>query len=129
MSAEAAAPAQVSTAPRYSPAWLAERLQGAVLHIVVIGLTVAWMVPAIGLFISSFRPFTAINSSGWWAALSPPFQFTLDNYSSVLSSSNLGHSIFNSFMISIPATVIPTAVGGGGGDAGQGVVVSRAGGV
>jgi alpha-glucoside transport system permease protein len=110
MSAEAAAPAQVSTAPRYSPAWLAERLQGAVLHIVVIGLTVAWMVPAIGLFISSFRPFTAINSSGWWAALSPPFQFTLDNYSSVLSSSNLGHSIFNSFMISIPATVIPTAV-------------------
>jgi alpha-glucoside transport system permease protein len=28
----------------------------------------------------------------------------------VLSSSNLGHSIFNSFMISIPATVIPTAV-------------------
>jgi alpha-glucoside transport system permease protein len=110
MSAEAAAPAQVSQAARFSPAWLAERLQGAVLHIVVIGLTVAWMVPAVGLFVSSFRPFTAINSSGWWTALSPPFRFTLDNYSSVLQSSNLGHSLFNSFMISIPATVIPTAV-------------------
>jgi alpha-glucoside transport system permease protein len=110
MSAEAAAPVQVSTAARFSPAWLAERVQGAVLHIVVIGLTVAWMVPAIGLFISSFRPFTAINSSGWWTALAPPFNFTLDNYGKVLESSNLGHSLFNSFMISIPATVIPTAV-------------------
>jgi alpha-glucoside transport system permease protein len=110
MSAEAAAPARVSAAPRFSPAWLAERVQGAVLHIVVIGLTVAWMVPAVGLFISSFRPFQEINASGWWAALAPPFHFTLDNYAKVLESSNLGHSLFNSFMISIPATVIPTTV-------------------
>ena len=110
MSAEAAAPAQVSTAPRFSPLWLAERVQGAVLHIVVISLTVAWMLPAVGLFISSFRPFTAINSSGWWTALAPSYNFTLDNYAKVLSSSNLGHSLFNSFMIAIPATVIPTVV-------------------
>jgi len=33
-----------------------------------------------------------------------------DSYSYVLSSGNLGHSIFNSFMISIPATVIPTTI-------------------
>jgi alpha-glucoside transport system permease protein len=110
MSAEVAARVPVSAAARFSPAWLAERLQGAVLHVVVIGLTVAWMVPAIGLFVSSFRPFTAINSSGWWTALAPPFKFTLDNYANVLSSNHLGHALFNSFMIAIPATVIPTAV-------------------
>ena len=110
MSAEAAAPARVSTAARFSPVWLAERMQGAVLHVVVISLTVAWMVPAVGLFVSSFRPFTAINSSGWWAALSPPFSFTLDNYVQVLQKGSLAHSIFNSFMISIPATIIPVTV-------------------
>jgi alpha-glucoside transport system permease protein len=110
MSAEAAARVTVSTAPRYSPLWLAERVQGVVLHIVVIALTVAWLVPSVGLLVSSFRPFTAIVSSGWWTALSPPFKFTVDNYGSVLSSSNLGHSLFNSFMISIPATVIPATV-------------------
>jgi alpha-glucoside transport system permease protein len=110
MSAEAAAPASVSTAARYSPVWLAERVQGVVLHVVIISFTVAWMVPAVGLFVSSFRPFTAINSSGWWTALAPPFNFTFDNYAKVLSTGNLAHSLFNSFMISIPATVIPTTV-------------------
>jgi alpha-glucoside transport system permease protein len=99
-----------STATRFSPRWLSDRLGGVVLHIVVIGLTVAWMVPTIGLLITSFRLPADISNSGWWTALSPPFKFTLDNYSQMLSASNLGQSLFNSFMISIPATVIPVAL-------------------
>ena len=111
MSAEAASPAKVSTAgDRFTASWFLERLQSLALHIVVIAITLAWMVPAIGLFVSSFRPFSAMATSGWWTALSPPFQFTLDNYQGVLSSSSLGQSIFNSFMIAIPATVIPVTI-------------------
>jgi alpha-glucoside transport system permease protein len=99
-----------STTARFSPRWLSDRLGGFVLHIVVIGLTVAWMVPTIGLLITSFRLPADISNSGWWMALSPPFKFTFDNYSQMLSASNLGQSLFNSFMISIPATVIPVAL-------------------
>jgi alpha-glucoside transport system permease protein len=110
MTAQAATPAQIKAMPRFSPAWLADRLQGSVLHIAVISLTVAWMVPAVGLLVSSFRSFQDINSSGWWTALSPPFKFTVDNYAQVFESSNLAHSLFNSFMISIPATVIPATI-------------------
>jgi alpha-glucoside transport system permease protein len=110
MTAQAVAREEVVRAPAWSPAWISQRLQKVLLHVVVIGLTAAWMVPAIALFTSSFRHFEDINATGWWTALAPPFKFTIDNYAKVLSSGNLGHSIFNSFMISIPATVIPTTI-------------------
>jgi alpha-glucoside transport system permease protein len=110
MSAEAAAPASVTATERITPVTLLERFQGVLLHISVILLTIAWMVPAVGLLVSSFRPFTDIAHTGWWVALSPPFHFTLDNYAEVLKSEGLVQSLFNSFMISIPATIIPVTV-------------------
>jgi alpha-glucoside transport system permease protein len=67
-------------------------------------------VPTLGLLISSFRSPSDIAASGWWTAFSPPFKFTLDNYTGVLNTSNLGTSFFNSFMITIPATVIPVTI-------------------
>jgi alpha-glucoside transport system permease protein len=108
MSVAAASPTQ-QVAARFSPAWFTAQLQRYILHIVVIGLTVAWMTPTVGLLVSSFRPFDLTKTSGWWTFLTP-LQFTLQNYSDVLSQSNLGPAFFNSFMISIPATVIPTTI-------------------
>ena len=105
----AAAASPTTAAARFSPSWLAQVVQRYLLHFVIIGLTVAWMAPTIGLLVSSFRPFDLTKTSGWWTALSP-FEFTLQNYSDVLSQSNLGSAFFNSFMISVPATVIPTTI-------------------
>ena len=102
---EVAAPIQVGVAPR-----ILERLGTLPLHVGIIVLTVAWIVPTVGLLVSSFRPLSAFSTSGWWTALSPPFAFTLDNYQHILATSNLSRSFFNSFMISIPATVIPTTI-------------------
>ena len=95
---------------RFSPEWLGQIFSKGLLHIVVVGVTLLWIVPTLGLLVSSFRSPSDIASSGWWTALSPPFKFTLDNYTGVLSSSNLGQSFFNSFMITIPATVIPVTI-------------------
>jgi alpha-glucoside transport system permease protein len=106
---EIAAPGEVAAA-RFSPRTIIEWIGSLPLHVAIIGLTVAWIAPTLGLFVSSFRPLSAFSTSGWWTALSPPFNFTLDNYQHILATSNLGTSFFNSFMISIPATVIPTTV-------------------
>ena len=106
----ATATRQESLAATGSPQWILQRLQRGLLHIAVIGLTVVWIVPTLGLLISSFRPAAGILTTGWWTALSPPFQFTLQNYSDMLDQSNLGQAMFNSFMISIPSTVIPVTV-------------------
>jgi alpha-glucoside transport system permease protein len=80
------------------------------LNVAVIALTLAWIVPTLALLINSFRAGGAFNTSGWWTALAPPYAFTLDSYRHVLGASDLAPSFFNSFMITIPATLIPTAI-------------------
>jgi alpha-glucoside transport system permease protein len=41
-------------------------------HVVLIGLCLVWLIPTIGLLVTSLRPFQDINQSGWWTVLSPP---------------------------------------------------------
>jgi len=89
---------------------ISARVSSAGLNVAVVALTLAWIVPTLGLLINSFRQGGAINTSGWWTALAPPYAFTLDSYRAVLGASDLAPSFFNSFMITIPATLIPTAI-------------------
>jgi len=81
-----------------------------VLHLVLIGLSLMWLLPTVGLFVSSLRPAQLIATTGWWKAFAPPFAFTLENYAHVLSQSNMARSFFNSLLIAIPATVMPVLV-------------------
>ena len=41
-------------------------------HVLLVGLCLVWLVPAIGLLVTSFRPFQDINQTGWWTSLSAP---------------------------------------------------------
>jgi alpha-glucoside transport system permease protein len=41
-------------------------------HIIIIFTIVIWVVPTLGLLVTSFRPVQAANNSGWWTVLSPP---------------------------------------------------------
>lgn len=42
------------------------------LHIIVISMVVVWLVPTLGVFVTSFRSRQAVRESGWWTALSRP---------------------------------------------------------
>jgi alpha-glucoside transport system permease protein len=85
-------------------------LRQSPLHVILIAICLLWMVPTLGLFVSSLRPRSLILSTGWWNAFSSPFRFTLENYVHVIQRANMGRSFFNSLMISIPATVMPILI-------------------
>jgi alpha-glucoside transport system permease protein len=79
------------------------------IHIVLAILMVIWLLPTIGLFVNSFRDAASINDSGWWTALFPPKNLSLDNYATVLAGQNpsIVDGFVNSLFITIPATIIP----------------------
>jgi alpha-glucoside transport system permease protein len=41
-------------------------------HIVLLGLIFIWLLPAIGLLVTSIRPAQDVSRSGWWTVVSPP---------------------------------------------------------
>jgi len=78
-------------------------------HIFLGIVSVIWLAPTIGLLITSFRPRTDIQSTGWWETLGT-LRFTTENYQGVLDAAGMGQSFINSLIISIPSTLLPLAV-------------------
>jgi alpha-glucoside transport system permease protein len=75
-------------------------------HIALLLIAVIWLVPTIGLAVTSFRPRSEIQSSSWWSSLTD-FNFTLHNYGLVLSNAKMGSAFVSSLMITIPSTLLP----------------------
>jgi alpha-glucoside transport system permease protein len=76
------------------------------LHIALVAIMIVWAIPALGLLVASFRTAADTNSAGWWTAVGPPWNFTIENYQYVLGRSGIDQAFINSFVITIPATVL-----------------------
>ncbi len=89
-----------------------ERFSRIMRNVIVAVIVLIWTIPTLGLFVSSFRPAVAINTSGWWSALFRPFQsdWTLSNYTFVLTNDGMGNAFLNSVLTTIPSTVIPITI-------------------
>ena len=84
-----------------------------VVRTAVLLLCLLWLIPTVGLLVSSFRDEEDVATSGWWTVFTSPLDFsqwTLENYSEVLSDQNMGTAFINSIAVAVPATVIPIMI-------------------
>ena len=89
------------------------RRGGWFVRITILIVVLLWMIPALGVLITSFRDPDLVNTTGWWTALAHPFnaaQWTLENYRQALDAGGLQNAFMNSLAVTIPATVIPITI-------------------
>src|SRR5256885_15924677 len=79
------------------------------IHIFLGIVAVIWLAPTIGLLVTSLRPRTDIQSTGWWEVLGT-LRFTTENYAAVLTANGMGQSVLDSLIIAVPSTLLPLGV-------------------
>jgi len=84
------------------------RGRSLLLHAGLLGLLAIYAAPIIGVLLTSIQSNAEIAAQGVWHLPASP---TLDSYRDVLGSSSAGRYILNTFLVTIPATVL--SVGGG----------------
>ncbi len=83
------------------------------LHIAVVAIIIMWMLPTLGLLVTSLRPPQDVANTGWWTIFQTPFKltlFTFENYEAVFAQQGLGRAFLNSLIIAVPATIIPILI-------------------
>ena len=77
--------------------------------VVLVILAAFWLIPTVGLFITSLRAKGEAQTSGWWDVFLNPFSqdWDLSSYTTVLTENKLGTSFISSLAVTIPATVLP----------------------
>ncbi len=86
-----------------------KKRSGFVSFIVLTVLAFIWLLPTIGLFITSLREKTEAQRTGWWDVILNPLSQNWDvsSYATVLTEKNLGTSFISSMAVTVPATILP----------------------
>ena len=107
-----AAPELETYTPRKEPGFLARVFDRWLVKLSILVIVLIWIVPTLGVLISSFRPASLVNLNGWWTVFTDigGNEWTFENYSTVLSSEGFGNAFLNSLSVTIPATVIPITI-------------------
>jgi alpha-glucoside transport system permease protein len=94
---------------------VATRVTRAVAHgplnVALIAIALLWLLPTIGLLLSSFRTAADSADSGWWTTLTNRDQLTLEPYRELLNNDDIVNAFWNTVQIAVPATIGVVLIG------------------
>ncbi|MBW5483849.1 carbohydrate ABC transporter permease [Streptomyces bambusae] len=100
------APAKGGAASR-----LAARAGGGAVRVFLVLAALFWLLPTLGLLLSSFLSPTDLNAAGWWQAFTAPARLTAANYANLLSNETITGSLLSTVAITVPATLLVLVLG------------------
>lgn len=80
-------------------------------NVFLVLVAIFWLVPTVGLFLTSLRSSAANSSSGWWNVFTAPAQLTLDNYRNLMDNPVIMGSFWNTIVIAVPSTLLVVVIG------------------
>ena len=83
----------------------------APLHLFLVLIGALWLVPTVGLFLTSILPASALASKGWWQIFSKPSVATWSNYDALFHNSGMLTALKTTAYISVGNTLIIVVIG------------------
>ena len=80
------------------------------LQIFLAVVALLWLVPTIGLFLTSIQPSSEIATSGWWKLFSHPSQATFSHYSDLFHNAGLTAALKTTAYIAVGNTLLVVIV-------------------
>ncbi|MFC9588203.1 carbohydrate ABC transporter permease [Streptomyces sp. NPDC056944] len=90
---------------------LAARTTGGAVRVFLLVAGLFWLLPTIGLLVSSLRSPSDIAASGWWQVFTAPTRLTTENYSHLLANDTITGSLLSTVLITVPATLLVLVIG------------------
>ncbi|MET9589376.1 carbohydrate ABC transporter permease [Streptomyces sp. NPDC006516] len=104
-------PAKTAGAYQSLASRIAARAGGGAMRVFLVLVGLFWLMPTIGLLLSSLRGAEDIAATGWWKIFTAPSELTFDNYQRLLENSVITDSLFSTVMITVPTTVLVVVIG------------------
>ncbi|MEV8587928.1 carbohydrate ABC transporter permease [Streptomyces sp. NPDC051180] len=70
-----------------------------------------WLLPTVGLLVSSLRSPADIAADGWWQVFTAPARLTTENYAHLLANGTITGSLLSTVLITVPATLLVLVLG------------------
>src|SRR6516165_7141373 len=83
----------------------------APVNIFLIILGLLWLIPTLGIFLTSILPAQAFTVKGWWQIFSKPSLATWENYRMVLHNHSITHALWTTVEIAVGNTVLVVVIG------------------
>jgi alpha-glucoside transport system permease protein len=82
----------------------------APVHLILVLVGLLWLVPTLGLFLTSLFSPTDVNTLGWWEIFSKPSLATFQNYQDIWNDRSIRSAFVTTIWISLGGTFLPIVV-------------------